>query len=144
MKTKNPSTTWAARATTLLLLLPIVGCGEDMPPEPPSVPTTVEITPETVELLASGATQGLNAVVRDQNGMAMPNASVTWSGSDPAVFTVEGDGLIATVVAVANGMGTVTATAGQASGTASVTVVQTPAKLDVVSGDNQEGSGGRR
>ena len=126
-------------AAALLLLLPIVGCGGDeVEPEPTPVPTTVEITPDAVELLSSGATTGLNAVVRDQNGKAMPNASVTWTGSDAAVFTVAGDGLIATVTAVANGMGTVTATAGQASGTASVTVVQTPATLDLISGDEQE------
>ena len=46
-----------------------------------------------MELLSSGATTGFNAVVRDQDGKAMPNASVT--------------------------------------------VVQTPVRLDIVSGNDQ-------
>ena len=126
-------------AMGLLVVLPLAGCGgEDVEPEPPPVPTTVEITPDAVELLSSGATTGLSAVVRDENGKAMPNASVTWTGSDPAVFTFEANGSVATVTAVANGMGTLTATSGQVSGTASVTVVQTPAKLDILSGNDQE------
>ena len=127
------------RGVGLVLVLLVAGCGGDeVEPEPPAVPTTVEITPDAVELLSSGATAGLSAVVRDQNGKAMPNASVTWSGSDPAVFTVVGNGNVATVTAVANGMGALTATSGQASDTASVTVVQTPTRLDVVSGNDQE------
>ena len=130
----------AGVAAMLLLLLPIVGCGDEEVVEPQSVlvPTSVEITPDAVELLSSGAKTGFNAVVRDQNGKPMPNASVTWTGSDPAVFTVEASGPVATVTAVANGMATLTATAGQASATASVTVVQTPAKLDIASGNEQE------
>ncbi len=129
----------ARAAAALLPFLLIAGCGDEEVVEPdPSVPTTVAITPDAVELLSSGATTGLQAVVRDQYGKAMPNASVTWNGSDPAVFTLAADGLTATVTAVANGTGTATATSGQASGTASVTVVQTPARLDIVSGNDQE------
>ena len=102
------------------------------------VPTTVEISPEAATLASIGATQGFSAVVRDQNGTAMANAAVSWSGSDAGVFTVASDGSTATVTAAGNGAGTLTATSGEASDTASVEVEQVPTRLDMVSGDDQE------
>ena len=119
----------------------IAGCGGDegngTGVEDP-VPTTVEITPEAATLASIGATQGFSAVVRDQNGTAMPDAAVSWSGSDAGVFTVASDGSTATVTAAGNGAGTLTATSGEASDTASVEVEQVPTRLDMVSGDDQE------
>ena len=117
----------------------IAGCGDGnngTGVEEPA-PTTVEITPDAAMLASVGATQGFSAVVRDQNGKAMPNASVSWSGSDAGIFTVTGAGSTATVTAAGNGAGTLTASSGQASGTASVEVEQVPTRLDVVSGDDQ-------
>jgi hypothetical protein len=120
----------------------IAGCGGDgdngTGVEEP-VPTTVAITPDAATLASIGATQGFSAVVRDQNGKAMPNASVSWSSSDAGVFTVASDGSTATVTAAANGAGTLTASSGQASGTAAVEVEQVPTRLEIVSGDDQEG-----
>ena len=121
------------------LFVTITGCGGDgetRVEEP--VPTTVEIAPASAALSSIDATQGFNAVVRDRNGNAMPNASVSWSSSDAAVFTVSGSGSHATVTAAGNGAGTLTATSGQASGTASVEVEQRPTRLEVLSGDDQE------
>ena len=118
------------------LFVTITGCGGDgetRVEEP--VPTTVEIAPASAALSSIDATQGFNAVVRDRNGNAMPNASVSWSSSDAAVFTVSGSGSHATVTAAGNGAGTLTATSGQASGTASVEVEQRPTRLEVLSGD---------
>jgi len=118
----------------------IVGCGggdDSMVVEDP-VPTTVEISPESATLTFIDATQGFTAVVRDQNGRAMQNATVSWSSSDAAVFAISPSGSSATVEAVGNGNGTLMATSGQASGTASVEVAQAPAKLEMVSGDEQE------
>jgi hypothetical protein len=119
----------------------IAGCGGDgdngTGVEEP-VPTTVAITPDAATLASIGATQGFNAVVRDQNGTAMPDAAVSWSGSDAGVFTVASDGSAATVTAAGNGTGTLTATSGEASDTASVEVEQVPTRLDMVSGDEQE------
>ncbi len=127
-------------AGSVLLLVAMAGCGGDgetQVEEP--VPTTVQITPGSAMLEFIDATQGFTAVVRDQDGKAMPNAAVSWSSSDASVFTVSGSGSTATVTAAANGTGTLTATSGQASGTASVEVEQRAARIVIVSGDGQEG-----
>ena len=133
-----------ALAVTLPLVFAIAGCGGDGETgvEEP-VPTSVEISPGGATLESIDATQGFAAVVRDQNGKAMPNASVSWSSSDAAVFTVSGSGSTATVTATGNGTGTLTATSGQASGTASVEVEQRVARIQIVSGDGQEGPTGQ-
>ncbi len=102
------------------------------------VPTTVEITPESTSLTFINATQGFQAVVRDQEGKVMPNAAVSWSSSDAGIFTVNGSGSTATVTAAGNGTGTLTASSGQASGTAAVEVAQRAATVEMVSGDDQE------
>ena len=99
------------------------GCGDggtEPPPDPPR-PATVTVTPTTAELAALGATAQLTAQVLDQYGQVMANATVTWSSSAALVATVDGSGL---VTAAGNGAATITATAGSASGTAAVTVMQ--------------------
>ncbi len=127
-------------AAVLPLVPALAGCGDgDGTQVEDPVPTTVEITPGSATLTAIAATQGFTAVVRDQNGKAMPNASVSWSSSDAAVFTVSGNGSAATVTAAGNGAGTLTASSGQASGTAMVAVEQRVARIEIVSGDGQEG-----
>lgn len=121
----------------LLLVVAIGGCDGGTEIEEP-VPTTVAITPEAATLSFVNATHGFTAVVRDQNGKTMPTATVSWSGSDTGVFTVSGSGPRATVTSVANGTATLTATSGQASGTASVEVKQIPTRVEMVSGNDQE------
>ena len=76
-------------AALLALVFLIVGCEAEPVIEQP-VPTTVQITPGSATLESIDATQGFTAVVRDQDGKEMPNAAVSWSGSDPSVFTVSG------------------------------------------------------
>ena len=99
-------------------------CGDgDSPSAPtspdPARPTTVTVSPATAELTALGETVQLTATVRDQNGQVMSGATVTWSSSDARVATVDTDGL---VTAVGEGAATITAMAGQASGSAAVAV----------------------
>ena len=97
------------------------------PPDPPR-PTSVTVTPATVEFTAIGATAQLAAEVRDQNGRVMAGAAVSWSSGDVSVVTVTSSGL---VTAVANGTATITARAGQASGPASVTIAQVVSAVTV-------------
>ncbi len=92
------------------------------------VPTTVTIEPASHTLEAIGDTLQLAAVVLDQYENAMADAAVTWSSGDEAVATVDEDGL---VTAVDNGMADITAQAGDAMGSAAITVAQAPASVTV-------------
>ena len=106
-------------ATVLCL---VIGCGEVPPTEPPHpVATTVIMSPAAATLTALGDTTRITATLFDQNGQAMAAALVNYSSSASGVVTVDGSGL---VTAVGNGTAAVTATSGEASGSATVTVEQ--------------------
>ena len=92
------------------------------------VATTVMIDPASHTLEAIGETVQLAAVVLDQDENVMADAAVTWSSGDEAVATVDADGL---VTAVDNGMADITAQAGDAMGSASITVAQVPAAISI-------------
>ena len=122
-----------AAAVGLCVALGIHACGEgttDPPPPPPAPPraTTVTVTPATAELTALGATAQFTAEVRDQRGQPMAGAAVAWSSSDSTVATVDNAGL---VTAAGNGQATLTATSGQASSGAQITVEQSVASVEV-------------
>ena len=100
----------------------VMGCGEVPPTEPPQpMATTVTVAPSAVTLSALSDTARIAATVLDQNGQVMTGVLVTYSSSASGVATVDGSGL---VMAVGNGTAVVTATSGEASGTATVTVEQ--------------------
>ena len=84
-------------------------------------PTAVAVIPDTVALTALGQTAQLAAEVRDQNGRVMEGVRVSWSSADAAIAAVDSAGL---VTAVGGGATTVSATAGEVSGAAVVTVMQ--------------------
>ena len=121
-------------AATLSATLWAYACGDGTtepptpPPDPPR-PATVAVTPATTQLTALGDTVQLSAEVRDQNGQVMAGAAVTWSSSATSIATVSGSGL---VTAAGNGTATITARAGGASGTAVVTVMQSPDSVAVL------------
>ncbi|WP_292522465.1 Ig-like domain-containing protein [Methanoculleus sp.] len=86
------------------------------PVEP--VLTTIEVTPATATLEA-GATQAFQATALDQTGSEMDGVTFSWTSSDETVGTISADGVF---TAAAEGTADVTATAGDVSGTATVTV----------------------
>ena len=108
------------------------GTGPEGPP-PPSPdrsaprPTAVTVSPPTAMLRALGETVQLSAEVQDQNGNVLAEA-VRWSSSDSRMAAVSSSGL---VTAGANGTAAITATAGSATGSATVTVEQELSLLEV-------------
>ena len=107
-------------------------CGGDSPTAPPAPeparPTTVTVSPATVELTALGATVQLTVEVHDQNDKVMAGVTVTWTSSAGSVVTVDASGL---VTGVAEGMATITASVASASGSAAVTVIQPVVSVEV-------------
>ena len=85
------------------------------------LPMAITVTPDTVALTALGQTAQLAAEVRDQLGRVMEGVPVDWSSADTAVAAVDSAGL---VTATGSGSATVTASAGETSAGALVTVMQ--------------------
>ena len=81
---------------------------------------SVEVSPATAELTALDATIQLTTAALDANGRGVAGAEFSWESSDAAVATVDAAGL---VTGVAEGVATITATAGGVSGRAIVTVL---------------------
>ena len=92
------------------------------------VPTTVAVTPDTVVLTAVEQTAQLTAEVRDQLGRVMDGVPVAWSSGDTAVAVVDSAGLVS---AVGDGAAAIMARAGEASGEALVTVIQSADSVTV-------------
>lgn len=117
-------------------LLAVVTCGDGAtePPPAPDPPraTTVVVSPQQVRLAALDATSQFTAEVSDQNGQVMTGTGVTWSSSNAGVASVDATGL---VTAVGNGTATITASAGSATGSATVEVEQDAVTLSLAPED---------
>ena len=123
-----------------LLLLTLAACSQsDLGPDrTPLRVARIIITPESATLTYVGATAEFRANVVDQNGDTF-DATVTWTTSDEAIFTVSSDG---EVTATGGGEGILTASFGDISAEATVLVDQLPFALVVTSGDGQAGEAG--
>jgi PGF-pre-PGF domain-containing protein len=85
--------------------------------------TRITVTPPTATL-DTGEIQRFVVTGYDQNGNVMPAGEIEWACNDGAVGTIDGDGFF---TALAVGMATVTATAGNCSAEGPVTVNECPA-----------------
>ncbi len=126
---RRPRTTGIALA--LLAATYLSGCGEGEPTGTTVTVARVEVSPQTVTLAALGETRAFSAVAKDANGNTMSGQTFTWTSSATGVATVAANG---TATAVGNGTATITAITAGVSGSASLTVTQVAATVDVTPG----------
>ncbi len=109
--------------STLAAFLPaalVLACGGDSPTGPNVA--AVEVVPHEMFLVGAGDGAGYMAVARDAEGTIV-SASPAWSIDRPSVATITDGGF---VTAISSGLATVTATIGDASGTAQLEVYVPP------------------
>ena len=123
----------------MLLLSTGVLASCELPTGGGSEPNTIVISPSSITLDAVDATAPLTAQVFDANDRVLPEVMVSWSSSNNAIAMVSTEGV---VTAAASGVATVTATVGNTSGSATVSVTQLAATVEKVSGDDQVGFAG--
>jgi uncharacterized protein YjdB len=91
---------------------------------------TVTVTPPTASLVVGVTqTQQLTAVTKDANGNVLTGRLVSWSSSNTALATVDGNGLVTAVAA--GGPVTITAISETKTGTSSITVTLAPVATGV-------------
>lgn len=90
------------------------GGGSSRPP----VVTTIEVSPSTATLSRTGSLE-FSATARDADGTIISNVTFTWSSDNPNVLSIDSDGFAS---GLAEGIATITASAGGISGTATVEV----------------------
>ncbi|HYT84527.1 MAG TPA: Ig-like domain-containing protein [Gemmatimonadales bacterium] len=92
------------------------------------VVTAVTVSPAAATLAAVGLAQQFTALAKDANGNTVTGQLFAWSSSVPAIASVDQTGL-ATGLAI--GSATITATAAGVAGTATLSVAQAIASVDV-------------
>ena len=92
------------------------------------VAAAVVVVPDSVTFSSIGDSVTVVATVLDANDNAIPDARVAWASADPSIASVDSAGL---VTAVARGSTPVSATAGDATDSVVVTVIQSPATMSL-------------
>ena len=119
----------------LLLVFVVAACGGSNSSSStggsPQALVVQAVGTQSSAIAAPGGTLQLAAyesVAGSYGGSTLQQVMASWSSSDTAVVTVDPNGV---VTAVANGTAVITATAGSATGQATVTVGATPAAVTI-------------
>ena len=80
----------AAALRVTLVLLAAAGCSSDSQPDPVLV-DGVRVTPQSVQLSVIGETRQLTATI---SPLDATDQAITWESTDPAVVSVDADGLL--------------------------------------------------
>ncbi len=118
----------------ILLISVALSCsGNDASgPDPADrIAASIDIAPDSTELVSIGDTAQLSATVRAADGSALQNTPVLWTSLDPDVAEAHSGGRI---VALSNGVALVRAAAGDAVDTAVVVVKQVASVVNVTPG----------
>lgn len=117
------------RFACLSVLLPILlSCNEATGP---AEAADLDLSEVGTLILSAGASDTLDAIVRDASGREIPNVPVTWLSSNPTVVRVA-NGIL---TADSSGSARITATSGTLSAWVDVTVVQSLAALRIEPAD---------
>jgi Protein of unknown function (DUF1565)/Bacterial Ig-like domain (group 2) len=112
----------SARAVLILAcVFSLVACGAPTAPAV-IVPASVTVTPANPSLVI-GSTQVMTAKAADSSSNLIPGSSFTWTSSDPAVATIDANGLLS---AIAPGSSTIIASSAGINGLTKLTVTATP------------------
>ncbi len=112
------------RTIVLVVLLAVAGCGDDAmgpdgpDPNDPDIAAEVIVTPGDAQL-GIGQSTTLTAEVRDSSDAVIEGAVVQWSSDDPGAASVSATGV---VTALQEGLVTIRASSGSASGEARITI----------------------
>lgn len=106
------------RLLALAASVVVVSCDDGVGP---SVPSSIRLNVEAIELSALGSWQALSVDVLDADGTRIRDLDPGFTSSDVAVATVTDEGI---VTAVGNGVSTIVVTAGALADTIPVTVEQ--------------------
>lgn len=123
-----------------LSLSACLGGDDGTGPEPDPRLAQIDVSPDSAQLTAIGATQQYSASALDQFGDPFPDVEIQWSSSDPSVVEVDSTGL---ATARDSGRALVQATGGGIgdAGVARVVIQRDePATMETVSGGGQNGT----